>query len=190
MWNGVGRLRSVSKTNVCRWDGDVQYCNCKRYKKQEDMVRTKWAWRSLIIDPVAGTILLWQMTLSRRNWRGVCVPIVHEINLRWEISLANGEKAMRFFIYFNMKPAKMFLFNGILFHCNLRAEATSSLWGVVGKLASADHGFFPLVYRIAWVLCELWILGDQSVVTIFLFPPSSRHLTTELTSNFPSEWND
>ena len=41
MLNGIGRLSNVSTTNVCRRDGDVQYYNCKRYKKKEDMVRIK-----------------------------------------------------------------------------------------------------------------------------------------------------
>ena len=43
MLNGVGRLSSVSTTNVCRRDGDVEYSNCERYKSQEDMMRMKWA---------------------------------------------------------------------------------------------------------------------------------------------------
>ena len=40
MLNGVGRLSSVSTTNVYRRDGDVEYSNCERYKSQEDMMRT------------------------------------------------------------------------------------------------------------------------------------------------------
>ena len=43
MLNGVGRLSSVSTTNVCRRDGDVEYSNCERYKSREDMMRMKWA---------------------------------------------------------------------------------------------------------------------------------------------------
>ena len=35
--------------------------------------------------------------------RGVCVRTVHETNLPWEISIGKGEKALRLFIYFNMK---------------------------------------------------------------------------------------
>ena len=59
MLNGVGRLSSVSTTNVCRRDGDAEHSNCERYKSQEDMMRMKWAWRPLIIVTVAGRILLW-----------------------------------------------------------------------------------------------------------------------------------
>ena len=40
----------------------------------------------------------------RRNERGVCVRTVHETNLPWEISIGKGEKTLRLFIYFNMKP--------------------------------------------------------------------------------------
>ena len=54
MLNSVGRFSSVSTTNVCRRDGDVEYSNCERYKSQEDMMR-----RPLIIVTVAGRILLW-----------------------------------------------------------------------------------------------------------------------------------
>ena len=53
---------------------------------------------------VAGRIFLWLMTLSGRNEHGVCVRTVHETNLPWEISIGKGEKALRLFIYFNMKP--------------------------------------------------------------------------------------
>ena len=34
MLNGVGRLSSVSTTNVCRRDRDVEYSNCERYKRR------------------------------------------------------------------------------------------------------------------------------------------------------------
>ena len=44
------------------------------------------------------------MTLSGRNERGVCVRTVHETNLPWEISIGKEEKALKLFIYFNMKP--------------------------------------------------------------------------------------
>ena len=41
---------------------------------------------------------------SGGNEHGVCVQTVHETNLPWEISIGKGEKALRLFIYFNMKP--------------------------------------------------------------------------------------
>ena len=57
------------------------------------------------------------MTLSGRNERGVCVRAVHETNLPWEISIGKGEKALRLFIYFNMKRISL---HGI----NLEEEAS------------------------------------------------------------------
>ena len=36
MLNGVGRLSSVSTTNVCRRDGDVEYSNCEAKPRRHD----------------------------------------------------------------------------------------------------------------------------------------------------------
>ena len=58
MLNGVGRLSSVSTTNVCRRDGDVEYSNCERYEKprrhDENEVSVK-----TFVTVAAGRILLW-----------------------------------------------------------------------------------------------------------------------------------
>ena len=102
------------------------------------------------------------MTHSGRNERGVWVRTVHETNLPWEISIGKGEKKLRLFIYFNMKPP---FFKRVSLHgINLEEEASRCWWAVMRKSSLCGQRIFscswPHWLSIVWALCtrrsELW----------------------------------